>query len=337
MEVEAYVRLGYLLRGEGQHEEAVRVLKQSLVIDQAARDVYNALGLIYLDFHRYDEAIAAHQRYVQLAPAEPNAYDSLGMSYQCAGRYEEALAAYGQALALEPNHFIANIHLGNAYVQLGRYQAALAQFRRLIQIAPTDFTRSRAYGSMAETYLRKRDLRQAAAAAKMELRFEKYNMWNSVAVALEQGDTAGANKLESRLFADWPYTVRGQRFPARLISYWRGYLALRRGQSAKSIEHFKEALRHPPIIWMIDPLEDCLANAYLEVGQPDEAIKEYERILRLNPNYPLAHYHVGQAYELQRQQPQARASYERFLEVWKEADAEVPEIIYARRVLSRAP
>ncbi len=337
MEVEAYVTLGYLFRGEGQHEEAVRVLKQSLVIDQEARDVYNALGLIYLDLHRYDEAIAAHQRYVQLAPAEPNAYDSLGMSYQCAGRYAAALAAYGQALALRPDHFIANIHLGNAYVQLGRYQAALAQFRRLIQIAPNDFTRSRAYGSIAETYLRKRDLRQAAAAARMELRFEKYNTWNSVVVALEQGDTDGANELESRLFADWPYTVRGQRFPARLISYRRGYLALRRWQSAKSIEHFKAALRRPPIIWVIDPLEDCLANAYLEVGQPDEAIKEYERILRLNPNYPLAHYHLGQAYELQGQQQQARASYERFLEVWKNADAEAPEIIYARRVVSRAP
>ncbi|MBA2702631.1 MAG: tetratricopeptide repeat protein, partial [Blastocatellia bacterium] len=87
----------------------------------------------------------------------------------------------------------------------------------------------------------------------------------------------------------------------------------------------------------IDPLEDCLANAYLEVGQPDEAIKEYERILRLNPNYPLAHYHLGQAYELQGKQQQARASYERFLEVWKNADAEAPEIIYARRVVSRAP
>jgi hypothetical protein len=72
--------------------------------------------------------------------------------------------------------------------------------------------------------------------------------------------------LEGRLFADWPYTVRGQRFPARLISYRRGYLALRRGQSAESIEHFKDALRHPPIIWMIDPLEDCLANAYFELG-----------------------------------------------------------------------
>jgi tetratricopeptide (TPR) repeat protein len=335
MEGEAYLRLAYLLRGEGQHDEALALLKQSLVIDPEAKDVYNALGLIYLDLHRYNEAIAAHQRYVQLAPAEANAYDSLGMSYQCAGRYPEALATYGQALTLKPDNYVANTHLGNAYVQLGRYQAGLAQFRRLTQIAPDDLYRSRAYGSLAEIYLRKQDVRQAAQAASMELRFEKYNVWNSVVIALEQGNMAAVDKLEKTLFADWPYTVRGNRFPARLSQYRHGYLALRRGQSAKSIEHFKEALRHPPIIWMIDPLEDCLAKAFFETGSIDEAISEYRRILQLNPNYPLAQYNLAQAYERKGEKDQARAAYERFLQTWKDADADVPEVINAHQRLAR--
>nr|MBA3257375.1 tetratricopeptide repeat protein [Pyrinomonadaceae bacterium] len=334
MEVEAYLRLGYLLRGEGQHEEAVRVLKQGLVIDPEARDVYNALGLIYLDLHKYDDGIAAHQRYVELTPTEPNAYDSLGMSYQCAGHYAEALAAYERALALRPDYYIANIHLGNAYVQLGRYQAALALYRRLIQISPDDSSRARAYGSIAETYLRKGDLRQAAAAARMELRSEKHNVWNSLVVALEQGHNGAAEKLRERLFAEWPYTHRGQRFPARLSHYRRGYLALNNGAPSEAIEHFKEALRHPPIIWMIDQLEDCLANAHLELGRWDEAISEYERILRLNPNYPRARYHLAQAYERKGLREQARAEHERFLQVWKDADADLPEIITARQYLA---
>jgi tetratricopeptide (TPR) repeat protein len=184
---------------------------------------------------------------------------------------------------------------------------------------------------MAETYLRQNDLKAAAEAARMELKLEKFNVWNSVVLALQQGDTARAKTLESRLFDDWPYTARGQRFPARLISYRRGYLALKRGQAAQSIAHFKEALRHPPIIFMIDSLEDCLANAYLELGQPVEAIKEYERILNLNPNYPLAQYHLAQAYERNGQAEQARAAYLRFRQVWKDADAGAIELIARQR------
>ncbi|MGI9067604.1 MAG: tetratricopeptide repeat protein [Pyrinomonadaceae bacterium] len=333
MEVEAYLRLGYLLRGEGQHDEAITVLKQSLVIDAEARDVYNALGLIYLDLHKYGEAIAAHQRYVQLATTEPNAYDSLAMSYQCAGRYPEAFLAYERALQLRPDNYVANLHLGNAYVQLGRYQTALAQFRRVIKTAPDGFSRARAYGSIAEVYLKKRDLKQAAQAARMELQSEKHLAWNSLVVALEQRNNVTVANLRERVLAEWPFTARGQSFPARVSLYRRGYLDFRNGRQAEAMETFKAALARPPAIWMIDYLEDCLANAYLELGRWDDAIAEYERILRLNPNYPLAHYHLAQAFERKGLREQARTEYERFLQVWKDADADIPEVVAARKVL----
>lgn len=333
MEVEAYLRLGYLLRGEGQHEEAITVVQRALVIDPEGKDIHNALGLIYLDLHRYDEAIAAHQRYMQLAPNESNSHDSLGLSYQTAGRYSEALTAYGKALALKPDDYLANIHLGNAYVQLGRYQAALAHYRRVIQTAPDRFVHSRAHGLIAETYLKKGDLKQAAAAAQMELQIVKQNVWNSLLIAIEQGQKAAVEKLQERLFSDWPFTNRGQSFPARVSHYRRGYLAQKSGKSAEAINEFKEAVRRPPVMWMIDPLEDCLAKGYLETGRLDEAINEYERILRLNQNYPLAHYHLAQVYERKGQSEQARAEYERFLQVWKDADSDIPEVVAARKAL----
>lgn len=331
MEVEAYLRLSYLLRGEGQHDEAISVLKRALVIDPEARDIHNALGLIYLDLHRFEEAIAAHQRYVQLAPAESNALDSLGMSYQSAGRYPEALATYEKALALKPDNWVAMLHLGNVYVQTGRYQAALPQFHRAIKTTRDPFVISRAYGSIAETYLRKGELKLATGAARMEKQLSKYNSWNSMMIALDRGDKATADKLRELVFGDWPYTSRGQSFPARVTLYRRGYLALREHQTEEAIEKFKAALKSPPVLWMIDPLEDCLAKAYLEAGKLDEAIAEYERILRLNQNYPLAQYHLAQAYERKGNQAEARTAYERFLQTWKDADADVPELVTARQ------
>jgi tetratricopeptide (TPR) repeat protein len=63
-------------------------------------------------------------------------------------------------------------------------------------------------------------------------------------------------------------------------------------------------------------LEECLADTYLELKRYDEAMAEYERILRLNPNYPLVHYHLAQAHEGKGRTAEARRFYERFLEVW---------------------
>jgi tetratricopeptide (TPR) repeat protein len=131
-----------------------------------------------------------------------------------------------------------------------------------------------------------------------------------------------------------PYTERGLRPALRSLHYFRGYLALKSGREAEAFENFKEVLRHRPLIWDIDSFEDCLANAYLETGRVDEAIAEYERILRLNPNYPLAHYHLARSYERKGLPERARTSYERFLQVWKDADADLPEVVSARERLS---
>ena len=106
------------------------------------------------------------------------------------------------------------------------------------------------------------------------------------------------------------------------------------GHAAEAIEKFKEALQHRAPVWNINAYEDCLANAYLELGRFDEAIAEYERILKLNPNYPLVHFHLAQAYERKGRREQARSEYEQFLQVWKDADTDLPEVIAAKKALA---
>jgi Tfp pilus assembly protein PilF len=56
----------------------------------------------------------------------------------------------------------------------------------------------------------------------------------------------------------------------------------------------------------------------------------------LNPNYPLLHYHLAEAYEQKGLRDQARAEYQEFLRVWKAADVDVPEVIAARKSLATA-
>lgn len=107
-------------------------------------------------------------------------------------------------------------------------------------------------------------------------------------------------------------------------------MALRQGRADEALSHFRAALQHRAVEWNIDSYEDCLANAYLELGRADEAIAEYERVLKINPNYPLAQYHLGQAYERKGDSARARAAYARFLQGWQAADADIPEVIAAK-------
>jgi tetratricopeptide (TPR) repeat protein len=129
-------------------------------------------------------------------------------------------------------------------------------------------------------------------------------------------------------------TARGARGNLRELPYYEGLYELKSGREIEAIEKFKEALNQKAPSWNVDAYEDCLANAYLQLGEWDEAIAEYGRILRLNPNYPLLHYHLAQAYERKGQRDQARVEYERFLQVWSNADADIPEVISARKALS---
>jgi tetratricopeptide (TPR) repeat protein len=334
LENEAYTRLARLLYGEERPQETIAILQRGLAVDPEYGDFYNVLGVCFLGLGRYDEAIAAHQRYVQLAPSEPNAHDSLGMSYQQSGRYERAVAEYNGALSLDPEFEPAIIHLGDVYFQQGRYREAVRQYQRYIQVTGSDTARAVGYASIAQVYWRLGDFRRAEQAAEDETRYAKGVVWSSLLLAMERGETARAAQLRERFltyFRDVPYPGRGSRDELRSYEYYLGTLSLSDKQPDQALAHFQTALRHLPPSSGLDLYEDCVANAYLALARPDEAIQEYQRILRLNPSYPLAQYHLAQAHRRKGQLEQARAAYERFLQIWKGADTDLPEMVDARK------
>lgn len=336
LETEAYARLARLLYGEERPQETIAVVRRGLAVDPEFGDLYNVLGISYLGLGRYDDAIAAHKRYVQLNPGEPNAHDSLGMSFQQSGRYESAAAEYNAALSLDPEFEPAIIHLGDVYFEQGRFRDAVRQYQRYIQVTGSDTARAVGYSDLAQVLWRQGDAVHADQAVRNETRFAKGAVWSELLLASERGEAARAGQLKTRFlksFQDVPNPGRGSRDERRSYDYYLGTLALYEKRPDQAIAHFQAALRHLPPTSGQDLYEDCLANAYLELGRLDEAIAEYQRVLRLNPNYPVAQYHLARAYQRKGQTARARASYERFLQIWKNADADTAEIVDARRQL----
>jgi serine/threonine protein kinase/Tfp pilus assembly protein PilF len=88
-------------------------------------------------------------------------------------------------------------------------------------------------------------------------------------------------------------------------------------------------------------LHDGLARAYQQIGELDEAITEYERLLSLTPRdghlfiiHPLYHYRLGKLYEQKGSKGKAIDEYEKFLDLWRDADPALTDVHDARKRLA---
>lgn len=333
LETSARTRLGLLLLGEEQSDEAVRVLKEGIAIDPEDPDLQNRLAGTYAELGQGGAALPFALRYVALAPGEANAHDTLGLVYQTNGEYAKAVAEYERAIEIGPRFEIAVRHLGNVFARLGRYREALRQFERYRALAPSSLERTSASASIAAVHLRKGDLDRAAEAAA-GLEADPQLGWLPSLVALARGDRAAAKALEEWASTETPATSRGIRPTKRWRSYCRGVVAMANGRTEDALGEFREALRHWSPIFHAETYDDCLAAAFVSLERWPDAVAECERLLRANPNDALARFRLGLARRALGDVASARKELGRFLETWQGADEDVPELVRARREIA---
>jgi tetratricopeptide (TPR) repeat protein len=101
---------------------------------------------------------------------------------------------------------------------------------------------------------------------------------------------------------------------------------------------------NPKALWFVNipSLQDVLARAYLQNGELDKAISEYEKLITFDPNskdrrliHPKYHYRLAKLYQEKGWKDKAIEEYEKFLEIWQDADKNLPEFVDTKKRLNR--
>jgi tetratricopeptide (TPR) repeat protein len=111
--------------------------------------------------------------------------------------------------------------------------------------------------------------------------------------------------------------------------------ALEQGNYDSAIELFEKALSLDPDYYK--SYLELLAMAYFRSGNLKKAISEYEKIINCPSGlrtyadvYVKSFYMLGKIYEEQGDTTEAIELYEKFLDMWKDADSGLPEVEDAR-------
>ena len=129
----------------------------------------------------------------------------------------------------------------------------------------------------------------------------------------------------------------------RMYYYLMGEVELEREIYDQAIDYFE---RIRPLItktssWRII-LAGSLGTAHFKAGHLEQAREEFEKVISPIPGrvgygdiYAKAFYNLGQIFEQQGNTAQAIENYEKFLDLWKNADPGLPEVDDAKTRLAR--
>jgi len=353
----AWFRLGYAYMVSTRLTEAIAAFKRMTEIDRDSAAAYVNMATCLNSLRKNEESLSVYQKAFALNPELMTGLyvnGEYGFMLVRMGRIRDAEQAFTAMISQPENWKKSRGNRSLAFLRMyeGRYAEAEEFLRKAIGLnraAAASLNEFRDHLFLAMAFRTKRMTeafgREMAAAEQIrsKLKIEPFFMSQLGILYARSKRLPDAD----RILGDVKSVVgdllassgisRSNQTDEAAYHRLKGEIELARGRTEDALNSFGlvASLRDFYV-------EDSLALAYFESGQIDKAIEHYRTFVgrsslgsESQDDWVLAHYRLGLLFEKKGDGAEAAKSYARFLEIWKDADPNIPELADARRRLQK--
>ena len=352
-----YVNISVVYCAKGLYGKAEEILEYYLQNFSENFLIHQFLGETYLYQGKYDLALAEAEKSFFLNPTDYYNYVLRGDVYLLRGDLEKAEEEYRKPLDLDEQiaHVTGSWRLSCLALQRGRFEEVKMLAKQGIELA--EKTGQKTWGRNIRRFLAHAHLKSGNSEEALKecekawdlsvemgsLRFQRQTLLDKGMALLEMKSIGQAQNVadELKLMVEKALNKR----EIRLYYLLMGRIELEKGDYSQAIDYFKDAISSMPYQFsalnqhalFIDPL----ALAYYRMGDLENAQEEYERITSLTSGrldygdiYARSFYMLGKICEQQDNKAKAIEHYQKFLDLWKDADPGIAEVEDARKRLA---
>jgi tetratricopeptide (TPR) repeat protein len=353
----------YYRSATGEYDKAIEALH--IVNDLypgSKAETLNTLANIYEALGRYEEALDLREERLDLLPDSALSYSQLAFTYRNLNRIEDAEQVIAAGLA---NGFDF-IGMRSAMYQIARRKGDTATMEEQIRWSSGGPYEGRMLSLSSGTARSKGQFRKCREIVqRSRVVAERFDTWPThgltlaslalseaqvglVELAVEDAETAvalprhlsttataakalaiageveRAEELADELEQTWPLhtIVNSIHVPAI-----RAEISLATGDPDRAVELVRNKM---PLERRWRSVIDIRGRALLASGSAPESAGEFRRFLELRPHRSLPNLWLGRALAAAGNVEDAIESYETFLDIWKEADPDIPLLLEAR-------
>jgi tetratricopeptide (TPR) repeat protein/predicted Ser/Thr protein kinase len=329
--------LGGVYADLGLYQKSADELRLALLASPDSIIPYGNLERTLRSEGQYDEAETLLKRALEIKPQSPPLHAEL---YALALIRSDTVALERERIWMEQNSDDPSVVANQARIDLFRGQLGAARQRVQRAVAmerESNLKETAAHlllsQARAESLFGEPVQARATVAAAVKLTDSKSAKSEEALVLALAGQSAEAQKIIDRLLRENPTDTLLDAIRAPLVRATSQWGSGQAGEVLHTLEPLKpyefgdEARLLPNYI---------RAMAYLQLRKPNEAALEFKAVLDhhgvapVAPEWAMAQLGLAGAYALQGDTAKARAAYQDFLTLWKDADPDIPILKQAK-------